>query len=329
MAIAPPLGSNGESGCLLRLRLTCSRERYIEQPANSCQVRKGQGQMDFVAIDVETANPDVASICQIGIVAFENGSVKESWQSLVNPEDYFDGINVSIHGIDEHAVKGAPTFPQVFETVRKWLAGAMVASHTPFDRIAVARVVEKYGLEQVACTWLDTARVVRRAWPEFSQRGYGLANIASQLGIAFSHHNAQEDARAAGEILACAVRETGITVSEWLARVREPINSSGRATGIGSGNPEGHLYGEVVVFTGALTIPRREAAQLAADAGCAVVPSVGKGTTLVVVGDQDIRRLAGHEKSSKHRKAEELIAKGQAIRILRESDFGRLVRLGA
>ena len=45
--------------------------------------------MDFVAIDVETANADLASICQIGIVAFENGSVKESWQSLVNPEDYF------------------------------------------------------------------------------------------------------------------------------------------------------------------------------------------------------------------------------------------------
>lgn len=287
------------------------------------------GQMDFVAIDVETANADVASICQIGIVGFENGTVKRSWQSLVNPEDYFDGINVSIHGIEEQAVKGAPTFPQVFETVRKWLADAVVASHTPFDRIAVARVVEKYGLEQVACTWLDTARVVRRAWPELSKRGYGLANVAGKLSIAFRHHNAQEDARAAGEILARAVRETGISVSEWLDRVRQPISPSGRATGIASGNPEGHLYGEVVVFTGALTIPRREAAELAAEAGCVVAPSVGRTTTLLVVGDQDIRRLAGHEKSSKHRKAEELIAKGQAIRILGESDLRRVVGLGA
>jgi DNA polymerase-3 subunit epsilon len=48
-------------------------------------------------------------------------------------------------------------------------------------------------------------------------------------------------------------------------------------------------------------------------------------TTLLVVGDQDIRKLAGHEKSSKHRKAEELITKGQSIRILRESDFKELV----
>jgi DNA polymerase-3 subunit epsilon len=40
-----------------------------------------------------------------------------------------------------------------------------------------------------------------------------------------------------------------------------------------------------------------------------------------VVGDQDISRLGGKDKSSKHVKAEELIAKGQKIRILGESDF--------
>jgi DNA polymerase-3 subunit epsilon len=283
--------------------------------------------MDFVAIDVETANADLASICQIGIVAFENGSVKESWQSLVNPEDYFDGINTSIHGIDQHAVKRAPTFPRIYASVRKWLADAVVASHTPFDRIAVARVVEKYDLEQFDCAWLDTASVARRAWPELSQRGYGLANVARKLGISFVAHNAEEDARAAGEILAHAMKETGMAISEWLVRVRKPINPSATSIAM-DGNPEGHLCGEVVVFTGALTIPRRLAAQMAADAGCRVVPSVGESTTLLVIGDQDIRRLAGQEKSSKHRRTEELIARGQAIRILGESDFTRLVAYG-
>ena len=283
--------------------------------------------MDFVAIDVETANADIASICQIGIVAFENGSVKESWQSLVNPEDYFENINTSIHGIDERAVEGAPTFPRIYGSVRKLLADAVVASHTPFDRVAVARVIEKYDLEYFDCAWLDTARVARRAWPEFSQRGYGLANVARKLGISFVAHNAEEDARAAGEILAYAMKETGMAISEWLDRVRKPINPS--ATSIATdGNPEGHLYGEVVVFTGALTIPRRLAAQMAADAGCKVVSSVGESATLLVIGDQDIRRLAGQEKSSKHRRAEELMARGQAIRILGESDFSRLVACG-
>ncbi len=41
---------------------------------------------------------------------------------------------------------------------------------------------------------------------------------------------------------------------------------------------------------------------------------------------RDIRRLAGQEKSAKHRKADALMAKGQPIRILGESDFLRMVR---
>jgi DNA polymerase-3 subunit epsilon len=48
---------------------------------------------------------------------------------------------------------------------------------------------------------------------------------------------------------------------------------------------------------------------------------------MLVVGDQDMRRLAGHEKSSKHRKAEQLALKGQSIRILRESDFKKMINL--
>ena len=53
--------------------------------------------MDFVAIDVETANADMASICQIGLAKFKDGKLVEEWSSLVDPEDYFDFINVDIH----------------------------------------------------------------------------------------------------------------------------------------------------------------------------------------------------------------------------------------
>ncbi len=70
--------------------------------------------MDFVAIDVETANPDLASICQIGLVAFEKGRAVDDWDSLVNPEDYFDSWNVSIHGIMPHMVSAAPRFPDLY-----------------------------------------------------------------------------------------------------------------------------------------------------------------------------------------------------------------------
>jgi len=80
-----------------------------------------------------------------------------------------------------------------------------------------------------------------------------------------------------------------------------------------------------MVFTGTLSIGRAEAANLAAKLGLSVNASVMKKTSLVVVGDQDIRKPEWGEKSGKHRKAEELIAKGCDILIMSESDFFALI----
>lgn len=275
----------------------------------------------FVAIDVETANADSASICQVGLVIFEHGVEQSSWSTLVDPEDYFSSINVSIHGIDEEHVLGAPKFPDIEHELRESLTGAIVVSHMPFDRVALTRVCAKYGLPAMECRWLDSARVTRRAWPQFSRKGYGLANIASWLGIEFEHHDAENDARAAGHVLLHAMEESGLTVDEWLIRANQRSRSSVQR----EGNVEGHLAGEVVVFTGALSIPRREAADMAAKVGCDVAPRVTQKVTLLVVGDQDVRKLGGKSKSSKHQKAEKLIAAGQPIRIITESDFRALV----
>jgi DNA polymerase-3 subunit epsilon len=281
--------------------------------------------VNFVVLDVETANSDLSSICQIGVATFRNGAINNKWQSLINPQDEFHPINISIHGIDEEAVKNAPTWADVFPVVSSLLLDSIVVSHTPFDRVAVTRACERYKLEWCACRWLDSARVVRRALPIFSQSGYGLSNVAKHFCIQYRAHDALEDARCAGEILLRAIAETGLSAEEWLMRVEQPIGCSG-AHGIRrDGNSDGPLFGEVLVFTGTLSMPRRTAADAAADAGCRVDSGVTKQTTLLVVGDEDVRRLAGHDKSSKHRKAEELIAKGQAIRILAESDFRRVV----
>ncbi len=283
--------------------------------------------MRFIAIDVETANPDLASICQIGLATFRDGSAATTWGRLVNPEDDFDPVNVAIHGITHEVVRREPTLPKLFTKLQECLTGEIVVCHTAFDRLSLARAAEKYQLPAINCTWLDSAKVVRRTWPAHAHSGYGLGNIAKSLGIVFKHHDAQEDARAAGEIVLRAIAETGRTLDEWLVRVCQPI-ISGEAERIArEGNPEGPLAGEVAVFTGALSIPRREAAEVAANAGCTVAESVNRATTLLVVGDQDIRKLAGHEKSSKQRKAEARIAKGQTIRILAEGDFRRLLQI--
>lgn len=284
--------------------------------------------MNFVAIDFETANPNFASICQVGAVLFRDGAVASELDTLVNPEDYFHGMNVSIHKITEEIVKDAPKFPDVYQSLSRLLDKQVVVSHTSFDRVALSRAIAKYQLSPIECVWLDSAKVTRRTWSQFAHKGYGLKSVAKVLGIQYQHHVAKEDARAAGEVLLRALAETGVSLADLLVRVNQPICASSHDASIApKAGSDGPLGGEVLVFTGALCMVRAEAADLAAKAGATVGNSVTKETTLLVVGDQDISKLAGHEKSSKHRKAEELIAKGQALRIIGETDFLHVARL--
>jgi len=133
--------------------------------------------MDFVAIDVETANADMASICQIGLAKFNDGQLVEEWSSLIDPEDYFDFINIDIHGITEDDVVGAPKFSEVVGELSNFLSGAVCVSHTHFDRVSIGRALEKYSLNPIDTIWLDSARVARRTWEECAWRGYGLSRV--------------------------------------------------------------------------------------------------------------------------------------------------------
>ncbi len=284
--------------------------------------------MNFVAIDVETANPDLSSICQIGVAKYTEGQLVEAWSELINPEDFFDPENIAIHGITEQAVQGHPTFPRVVDTLNAFLDGSIVVSHTSFDRVSMNQTYSKYKLPQFNAIWLDSARVARRTWDEFAWKGYGLSNVCNKIGYQFKHHDALEDAKASAQVLLAAIQTTGLCIQDWLERVTKPIDleraKQARQSIKRDGNPQGDLYGEVVVFTGKLSLPRREAANWASCLGCDVAQEVTKKTTLLVVGDQDISKLNEKEKSRKYTKAQQLIKQGQEIRILKEIDFRKL-----
>jgi len=142
--------------------------------------------MDFLAIDVETANADYSSICQIGIAEFRNGHIIDKWSTLINPEAYFDQFNSSIHGIEEEDVVDALTFDQIYNELSERITGKIVVHHMPFDRIAISRACVEYNLDLLQPRWLDSAKIVRRTWEQFAYKGYGLAKITKFLEIEFA-----------------------------------------------------------------------------------------------------------------------------------------------
>src|SRR5689334_4788126 len=112
--------------------------------------------LNFVALDVETANADLSSICQVGAVSFEDGVVSKTLSTLIDPADYFDSMNVSIHGIDEDKVRGAPKLVAVYPQLAEFIANRTVVSHSFFDRAALRQAEGRYTLKAIDCRWLDT-----------------------------------------------------------------------------------------------------------------------------------------------------------------------------
>jgi DNA polymerase-3 subunit epsilon len=96
------------------------------------------------------------------------------------------------------------------------LSGAAVASHTNFDRSALNGACLRAELPAVPyAKWIDTCWLARCAWPHLPN--HKLPTLARSFQIAYRAHDALEDARVAGEVLALALRERQMTIGELLA----------------------------------------------------------------------------------------------------------------
>lgn len=297
--------------------------RAPQRPAFAHTPRVPEGSFRFVALDVETACSDAASICQIGLACVQPDNQIQTFSTLINPGTRFDAFNIQLHGIGPDHVADAPRFPDALDALLPLLTRHHLIQHSNFDKQAMNAACGFCGIDVPDLRWNDSVRIARRAWPELKGNGgHGLANLKRTLNLQFHHHDAGEDARAAALVVLHAEIHLGLPFEEL---IRPAAKKSYSAAITMEGDPNGALAGSVVVFTGALSMTRNEAAELAARVGMSVKPGVTRETTHLVVGDQDLNVLAGHTKSSKHRKAEEMQNAGHPIRIIGESSFRSLV----
>jgi DNA polymerase-3 subunit epsilon len=289
--------------------------------------------MQFIAVDVETANHNRATICQIGLAHFQDGRMVNAWDQLINPEAAFDACNVQLHGIDSVKVRGHPTYRDVAGAINKFLDGNFVVAHNAsFDREAIHKASIKYRVAPPNCRWLDSMKIC----------GGSLADNCEQYGVELKrHHHAGYDAKACGEIFLAAARRRRLVDRDLLRcelkpekfaadqiggdvlREFRPEGQRGRAdvyfpesVKSKDGEPDGPLYGHVVVFSGNPGIQKSEATDIVAKKGCDVRNTLTNQTTVLIVGDG-----AGQNKI---REARERNRKGQGIEIiLGELDFRR------
>jgi DNA polymerase-3 subunit epsilon len=244
--------------------------------------------LHFVAVDVETANHNRGSICQIAIVEFRSGVIVSEWSSLVDPDEAFYPSNIEIHGIKPEDVAGHPTIRELAEEIHGRLTGRLVVSHTLFDQQSLSTACPEIAR---GLRWLDTCDA-----------------------------DALEDARTAGKVLIAALSRNR-SIAQWTITTVTESSSRSRAYAPQvqrAGKRSGRLAGEVVVLTGTMWTSRNRIADLAADAGCNVHPRITNSTTILVVGTDNVGE-------SKLHTARQLVDSGRKLRILTDAEFRSLL----
>ena len=65
----------------------------------------------FIVFDVETPNFKNDRMSAIGVAVVEGGELVSEFETLVNPETFFNRFNIDLTGITPEAAAEAPAFP--------------------------------------------------------------------------------------------------------------------------------------------------------------------------------------------------------------------------
>ena len=157
-----------------------------------------QQQTRIVALDVETPNGKVPAICQIGLVVEEHGDIVKTESILVNPETWFDGINIQIHGITPADIADAPTFPEVWTRIAGYFSDSVIVAHNAaFDLGVITGTLERYGIPVPPITYACTVQMARRRFARETYGSYRLDTLCAAFDIPLeNHHDALCDALA-------------------------------------------------------------------------------------------------------------------------------------
>ena len=155
----------------------------------------------YIAFDVETPNFQNDRMSAIGITIVEDGAIRESFYSLVDPEAHFDRFNIQLTGITPQMVETAPNFAQLWQRIEPIMAsGILLAHNARFDMGVLSKCLKAYSiLWKPSALYACTCTMARKCYPTFPN--HKLNTMCDCLGIDLSHHRADSDSNACAALL--------------------------------------------------------------------------------------------------------------------------------
>jgi DNA polymerase-3 subunit epsilon len=156
---------------------------------------------DFAAIDFETANEQLSSVCSVGIVIVRDGIICDRFYSLIQPEpNYYTYGNSNVHGLTYEDTANAEVFSKVWMLIEPLVGELPLVAHNKgFDEACLKAVFKTYRMDYPDYRFYCTLAASRRQLRHLPD--HQLHTVAEDCGyILTNHHNALADAEACAEI---------------------------------------------------------------------------------------------------------------------------------
>jgi DNA polymerase III subunit epsilon len=297
-------------------------------------------ELNFTAIDFETANEKRASICSIGYARVRKGKIVKTDNILVKPQELrFSEINIDIHSINNASVASQPGFCDLWPSLEHIFQDEILVAHNAdFDISALTQTLDLYNLPHPNFRYICSQKLAQEAFEELVD--YRLKDVANFIGVEFEHHNSQADAIVSAMIAISAIPRLPKSIFQFNNKELTSIISKRNSLNAKSSfdlvyqdkkieknllkpvldvaDKGSIFYNQKLVFTGDLKfISRGEAAKIVQNMGADINTAISAKTNIVIVGSN-----AG---PSKMAKIESLISSGKSIRLIYEQEFLTLI----
>lgn len=304
---------------------------------------------EYVVIDTETTGLDYecCSIIEISAIRYANGTLVDSFSTLVKPAPFFridpasgewqpyyvDQFIADLTGITNEMLQTAPEPEAVLPLFQTFIGDSILIGHNVnFDINFLYDAMEIYCRCFLTNDFVDMLRLSRKVFPDLAH--HRLSDIAEACGVPQPEaHRAKADCLVTAGCYE-SIRERILSTYHSQEEFAKLFNRKHKKNGnyaaslaavtanvdqIDDTNP---IFGKEVVFTGALSsLTRKEAFQIVANLGANPVNSVTRKTNYLVIGNADFAKSVKEGKTSKMKKAESLIAKGEEIFVISENAF--------
>lgn len=148
-----------------------------------------------IVLDTETTGLDYTKerMVEFAAVRLENGVIKDSFETLINPQQHIRKSSIAVHGITEEMVQDAPLEEEVIHKILDFIGDYPIVAHNAiFDYSYINEAAKRHTGKGIDNPRIDTEFMFKEVYPDLIS--HGLDNLMKKFEIEITdRHRAMGD----------------------------------------------------------------------------------------------------------------------------------------